>query len=129
MKRVVNESNEGLNLVFLLRSTDEFEIFWHLSFNAFLPLFHNKKTIQNKNKQTGYGFLLAKTICIICVYNFSMMCNQNNTVIIIANKIIQALQIVTKLTEICLNNFHHMDEISIIRIHYKSKQVVWHSSH
>ena len=117
-----------------MKSTDEFQIFLHLSFNAFLLFFHNKKTknpkktrkkTTTKNKQIGYGFLLTKTICIICGYNFSMMCQQKNTVTIIANTIIQALQIVTRLTEICLNNFHHVDEMSVIRIHYKSFQVTY----
>ena len=34
------------------------------------------------------------------------------------NKIIQALQTVTKLTEICLNNFRHLNRMSVIRMYF-----------
>ena len=47
-----------------------------------------------------------------------MIFNQNNTVTIVVNKIIQALQTVTKLTEICLNNFHHLNHKPVIRMHF-----------
>ena len=45
-----------------------------------------------------------------------MTCDQNNTEIIIVNKIIQTLPTVTDLSEICINNFHHMNEIPVIRM-------------
>ena len=47
-----------------------------------------------------------------------MIFNQNNTVTIVANKIIQALQTVTKPTEICLNNFRHLNHKPVIRMHF-----------
>ena len=59
-----------------------------------------------------------KIICIICGYKFSMICNQNNTVTIVVNKIIQALQTVTKLTEICLNNFRHLNHMPVTRMYF-----------
>ena len=52
-----------------------------------------------------------------------MICNQNNTVTILVNKIIQALQTTTKLTEICLNNFRHLNHMPAIPMYWKSFHV------
>ena len=45
-----------------------------------------------------------------------MTCDQNNTEILIVNKIIKTLPTGTDLSEIYVSNFHHLNQILVIRM-------------